>query len=575
MLGRLGIGAVRPVGNTELKDNLLALINQGNAAEIKANLEELEAQDEQDLLTTEKDELIIAAQNKNAHAIVIFLKNHFKMTIYLGVPPKPFGEDKNTLIGQEPLNTTGDFYHLLAYVALSKSLGYDIPKLVFTYEDTNDKATKLPYSRDIALLNTLGLGNLIKVDIQAEIARLGRSSSNTRRLALRELIDTGSYHLIDQKATTAILADQCALFGLKQVSAMIRPILSKLPEAFSNEVKRYIYQFGAAELNAVKESTKPYVVMHLRFAGMNKPGYNAQQDLSPSFIVGVANHLREKGYEVLFIHSTSRTAINSVYRLREIQGDARAEERTALNPFLPREKLKRSKFGDDALPDYLSDLVEPRDVPVSQQTVDVGKVLHLQFFLKLYKLSERLQRSNRAIKVLANTSGTTDAIAFIGHNVLNIHHFNSVNIGQSDYQNYRILMQLAFMNVVKDTLQRNVQGDIEQWLEGKRIRPDVAFNTTIITNLIQGSNRKFLMDFAVLCCVLGKPDGRPGNTGTNDGTSAELLTSAKQAFQNVKSRFNEPTMATNSVTTFRPLSSEVEEDVLANTFNARINLSST
>lgn len=571
MQGRSGINIIRPAGNAELKNNLLVLINHGDVATLKKAFEDLNLQDEENLLPIEKNTLIIAAQRQNAHAMVIFLKNRFNMRIYLGIQPEPFGESKRVLIGQEPLNTTGDFYHLLAYIALSKSLGYDVPKLVFTYEDTEDNATKLPYSRDLALLNTLGLGDLIEEDIEAEIARLDRSSSNSRRLALRERIEAGHYHLLDQKATTAILAEQCSLFGLKHISALIRPILNKLPQDFSNEVRKYIYRFGGRELSNIRRSAKPYIVMHLRFAGTNHPGYNAQQDLSSGFILNVANFLREKGYEVLFMHSTSRATIDNQYHLNRTPDDADEVIKTALNPFIPAEKLRRSQFGNVGLPNYLSALVEPSGTPEPSQTVDIGKVLHLQFFLKLYRLSEQLQESNRSIKVLANTSGTTDAVAFIGHNVLNIHHFNADRIGQTDYQNYRILTQLAFMSVIRDAGGRHALADIEQWLKGKHIRPGVVFDKSSISELINSGRNKIVMDFAVLCCVLGWPTGGKSNTGVKDDASAELLASATQTFKVVKTRFQQPTV-TNSITTFRPLS---EEDVLAETFNIRMNLGSS
>lgn len=573
MQSRSEINTIRPAGNAELKNSILALITQGDAATIKHAFEELDGH-EDNLLPSDKNELILAAQKRNSHAIVVFLKNHFKMPIYLGIPPEPFGEAKRLLIGQEPLNTTGDFYHLLAFIALSISLGYDVPKLACTYEETQDEGTKLAYSRDLALLNILGLGNLIEEDINAKIAHLGRSSSNSRRLALRESIKAGGFHLLDQKATTAILAEQCSLFGLEKISAMIRPILSRLPQDLPNNVKQYIYRFGVTQRKSIKHSPKPYVVMHLRFAGKSKkPGYNEQQDLQPRFIIDVANYLQEKGRVVLFVHSTSRAAVDCCYHL--IQTLDIINNNKALNPFIPEDKLYSSQFGEYGLPDYLSDLAQPIGTPTPWQTVDIGKVLHLQFFLKLYKLSKQLEPSNRPIKVIGNTSGTTDAVAFIGHNVLNIHHFNSEHIGQIDYQNYRILMQLAFMSVIEQSNLRNVKPDIEQWLVGKHICPNTEkFDTNNISELLEHKG-KIVMDFAILCCVLGWPERKRSNTNVTDGASAELINSAIHCFETVKARFQE-SRVTNSVTTFKPLPSEIEEDILVDTFiGMRLSLGST
>lgn len=521
-------------GNPDLKNELLALITQNKKAEVKQALLALE---EHELLPKETNELIVEAQKKGDHSMILFLKNYFKTKVHLGIPLVPFDEHKEVLIGQEPLNTTGDFYHVLAYVALSKSLGYDVPKLVFTYEQTNDEATKLPYLRDVAFLEVLGMESLLKLDIDAELEKPGRSCSNSRRLALRESIKAGKFHLLDQKATTAILAEQYALFGRAQISERIRSILDVLSSKLSAAVVRHINAFGAAELEAIKKSDKPYVVMHLRFAGKNTSAYNNQQDLTHSFILGVANFLWKKGYEILFVHSTSRNGIEADYTLIEQQEKKiNTVEKTAINPFLQSVQPRKKSFGN-ALPPYLDKLVAQSRQVGKNPVVDVGKALHLQFFLKLYKISQLLSASGKGVKVIANTSGTTDAVSFVGHDVLNIHNFKTASITAADYQGYRILMQLMFMSVIKQDAVRSVEDKIANWLQGKDIRPIINFTVSSMSALTQDNKSKFLIDMAALCCVLGWPAGKAANTSVSDKVSAELLFSAIQAFQYVRARF--------------------------------------
>lgn len=535
---------IRPRGNVQLRQALIALINQGDIQAMKEKL--LQSQDD-DLLMNEKYDLIRAAQEKNNHAAIIFLKRHFTLTVHLGVQMTPFGEDKTVLIGQEPLNTTGDFYHVLAYVALSKSLGYDIPRLVLTYEETQDQMTQLAYLRDAAFLEMLGMNNLLmEEDVSPAIGKLNRASSNSRRLALRERIAQGKYHLLDQKAVTAILASQYIVFGHQKISEHIRSVLRKaLSPSISDNVVEHIHNFGSQELANIIIENKPVIILHLRTAGKNSDGYNEQQDLTDRFAIQLASFLEKKGYGILFVRSTSRDEHAYYYNLES------GNNKKSLNPFLLSNQPRRTQFGY-FFPNKLSQLCAISHQGASDPYVDIGKILHLQFFLKLHTVGVFLRDLNIKIRIVGNTSGTTDSIAFLGHDVLNIHNFKESRITSKDYQGYRILMQLTFMNVVNNEAVRVIESKVEQWLAGKHIRPEIGFSAETLSELTIGSKRSYLYDFAVLCGILGWPEGKSPNTSVEDKVSVELLAAAIPVFNYIKKRFKE-SFAIERSTMFDPL----------------------
>lgn len=454
--------------------------------------------------------------------MVCILKRLFDIKVYLGIPPNPFNEYKEVLILQEPLNTTGDFYHVLAYIALAEYFGYDIPELRLTYQETNKKETELTYLRNLALLELLGKSALVTNTHGSNLGQLACSQSKARRFAARVGLREGNVHFIDQKAVTLILAHLFISYRSLDVSFIIRSFLQNFSRDLAEDVINLIGNFEKKIIDEIRVSEKPYVVFHLRYAAARTSGHNVQHDLDDErFVLPLAQFLAEKGHGILFVHSSSRKNLRTKY---DVEGSK------VVRPFDKNNQPERSQFGS-FFPESLQKLVEfDGDGEVKESSpVDIGKLLHIHFFVRLYDLV----RSGRDIKVIGNTSGTTDCVALMGHNVFNIHKF-SEEIDSFDYKDYRILMQLTFMSVIEKEVAQdlgNLQYPILDWLQREcSIRPSSHKLKRGSVNALLCPEDSYKIDMAMLNCILGWPHNRARNTDAKDDLSAEPLPYAESVF---------------------------------------------
>jgi hypothetical protein len=297
-----------------------------------------------------------------------------------------------------PMNSSGDSYHILAYLILSLSHQKTVPAILLTYDgvaeirDTESKMNSYTQvQRTMHFARVLGYGNYFKT---AFIDTGTCQRENNRQSKLEEYLGTTEYtHYIDQKALTTIISDH---FRLSRDSTAQR-----LRDGFNKYSPQYLSQYACTQLvkkardevQRIGANPNPLVVMHVRYSSKA----NEKQNMEDGAIGKLSNYVKSKGYNVWFIFTDGRKS-----------GSFKSLGANRTDPF---------PF-------------------ITTDNKDNGKYFHLQLLLNLRTLPNLRG-------IIGNTSGTLDLAGFLGHNVYNLH-----NVQQAfDYQSCRILIQSSFLTV--------------------------------------------------------------------------------------------------------------------------------
>ncbi len=324
------------------------------------------------------------------------------------------------VISMVPMNSSGDSYHILAYLILSLSHQKTVPAILLTYDgvaeirDTESKMNSYTQvQRTMHFARVLGYGNYFKT---AFIDTGTCQRENNRQSKLEEYLGTTEYtHYIDQKALTTIISDH---FRLSRDSTAQR-----LRDGFNKYSPQYLSQYACTQLvqkaqdevRRIGSNQNPLIVMHVRYSSKA----NEKQNLEDGVIGKLSSYVKSKGCNVWFIFTDGRKS-GSFKSL--------GKDRTDPFPFITT---------DDK---------------------DNGKYFHLQLLLNLRTLPNLRG-------IIGNTSGTLDLASFLGHNVYNLH-----NVQQAfDYQSCRILIQSSFLTVERLNFElleialRNPQGKLGEF----------------------------------------------------------------------------------------------------------------
>jgi hypothetical protein len=307
------------------------------------------------------------------------------------------------VISMVPMNSSGDSYHILAYLILSLSHQKIVPDILLTYDgaaEIRDIESKMnsytQAQRTMHFAQVLGYGKYFKTEF---VDTENCQRENNRQSKLQEYLDTTEYtHYVDQKALTTIIAEHFRTFGKDNTTQRLRDGFDKYcPQYFSQTAYQKLVKKAREEVQRIGANPNPLVVMHVRYSSKA----NEKQNMEDGVIGKLSNYVKSKGYNVWFIFTDGRKS-----------GSFKSLGADRTDPF---PLITKDETGDEQ---------------------DNGKFFHLQILLKLRTLPNLRG-------IIGNTSGTLDIAGFLGHNVYNLH-----NMQQAfDYQSCRILIQSSFLAV--------------------------------------------------------------------------------------------------------------------------------
>lgn len=361
---------------------------------------------DKEIKSNEKDDKEIASiadQLENT----IDLKEEDKGDEYLYLPTL---DDKRLsyIISMPPMNSTGDIYHILAYLILVLFAGKTIPNILLTYDSNeiieNSESKMNTYTqvmRSLDFAKQLGKGKFFLAPKSLDTGTCQRE--NNRQSVLEKYFESlGPFvFYIDQKALTTLIAYYIYQNGIETTTKILRKgYMQRDPNFISPENNQKIVDSATDEIERIKKSSagKPLIALHLRYSSKA----NESQNIDNTHLLHkLSDFLTEKSYAIWFIIADGRKqqSFNSIKK----------DSKTKVFPFNLDDKGTQ---------------------------VDYGKLYHTQ-------LLHDLKNLKNLHGMIGNTSGTLDLAAFLGHNVYNIHQFNA----KIDYQAYRILIQTAFLSL--------------------------------------------------------------------------------------------------------------------------------
>ncbi|MCD6047743.1 MAG: hypothetical protein K0S08_1390 [Gammaproteobacteria bacterium] len=342
-------------------------------------------------------------------------------------------QHRRVVMAMAPVNSSGDIYHMLAFVILSLKRKAQMPPILLTYDQEPPKVyratqteitTGLQVARSLAFISSLGYEDCFFRKTLPFSSGQPAPRQATLEAKLAELQVT---HYIDHRFSTSVIAEHFRQFGFEKVTAALREGFRQrnvnfLPKVSVQKVSRYVAA-RMRELADIATNGLPLIVIHYRISGKS----NSDQDLS-NIVKPTIKSLKAKGYNVATVYVDSR--------LKGFSASTIAEADINIRPF--------------------------QDTTLLSDQEDLGKLAHLEFLLHLYDNKDQLKLCG----IIGNTSGTLDLAAFIGHRVFNIHHFDYPKF---DYQDYRVLLQMCFFSVERDDTDRDTKllQDIEAWAQGQ------------------------------------------------------------------------------------------------------------
>ncbi len=149
-------------------------------------------------------------------------------------------ENGEYIISMCPMNSSGDSYHILAYLILAEHYNKKtVPKVLLTHDELENKEqnrkqdTKIAAERTINFAAMLGYGKYFN-PIQ-QIERNDSTQPNARQDQLvKFLVDYEKItHFVDQKALTTLIAQHCFEYGKKHTQGMLREGFSRKNTQFN------------------------------------------------------------------------------------------------------------------------------------------------------------------------------------------------------------------------------------------------------------------------------------------------------------------------------------------------------
>ena len=345
------------------------------------------------------------------HEFITFLGIFFNHAFNFYFPCIQFNEIAPFyVISMAPMDSTGDIYHVLAYLILGTHYGYSSPTIYLTWDiDKVKEKINLSY----LFLSAFGYKNKVfAAQVPYQAGRQNSRQAATNHYFSQQL---RVLYYLDQRTTTGIITHHCLRNDVGQVGAMIKgglravwnrhlhnqigqqdPAYAYLPPALVNRIE----QFANTEVGKmqVQAGQRPLVIFHIRRATGTT---NNANDFGETVYKKIVNYLQHHGYITWFISADHRQ--NALKGLQNVT-----------KPF------KGFVYNENGV------------------LQDYSKLAHFRLLLAI---ADTLL--NGFIGIIGNTSGTLDLAAFMGIRTYNLHHVTS----QIDYQALRILTQSMQLTV--------------------------------------------------------------------------------------------------------------------------------
>lgn len=295
------------------------------------------------------------------------------------------------------VNSSGDIYHIAAYLMLCRHFNWTVPKV---YIGSDTPGTFAQAERGKALLTLLDFGG------DCEIIRCndpGSFQASPRSAEMRKQLQARNVNSVDQKITTALLAMAYFLYGHAVITSILHQGFvaapwAKVDKNFGTHIHAWLNK--KIEKISAFAGNKPFVILHDR----QSDTANSGQSLSAETKNKITAYLETQGICVFIIAVTDKTV---------------SVEKNSTTVFEPEDKLNGQ----------------------------YDKFRHIQ-------LLHAISCMHNFLGVIGGTSGTLDIIAFLGIRVFNIHNFKPASSDRSKlipYQDFRILLQVQFMTVCRGT----------------------------------------------------------------------------------------------------------------------------
>jgi hypothetical protein len=341
--------------------------------------------------------------------------------------PAPLYLPRGSLIIQEPMNSSGDVYHHLAYVMLCRELAKLPPGIIIhIFEDgaldraappkATESTLKVAHQcfRAEFLIKKLDQGAFFKFHHIVTLA----SRPNVRKDAAMKFaeVDHAEWRFNFRYVTTCLA--RCILeHGLVKVQSILRAgFNARTPcdpceQRIRNKIKPFIDNLKT--WHATKKPADRCLVIQMREASTSNQKQNLIDIWEPlRKAIGIKWPQVTKVVCVFASGYTKTKEVNSKCKnaLRLVQTD------DYFLPFLP-------------------------DTAAACSHQDIGKLYHISVYMELLQF----YKDGSLLGVIGNTSGLLDVVGMIGHHVLNIHHVDS--LAQWSHLDARMMLQTTFLTV--------------------------------------------------------------------------------------------------------------------------------
>lgn len=327
-----------------------------------------------------------------------------------------------------PVNSTGDIYHIAAYLFLCQRLNWCMPTVLLTHDEENSAAQA---DRAYRFMSTIGL------DLYCDKLSFTTESKHPRpRLSsLRKITLQNRQNTVDQKISTALLAQAMRRWGNQKVIQHLRKGFLNLEYADKNELKRIIsWALNCCHRIQTSANGKPIVIINHRISDDT----NAHLSLATKTLQLTKERLELNGFYVHLL---------------------------IVGPDINEQSAEHFLFYRNDVKHY-THAFEP-------------KVVEYQGYEKLQHiiLLDQMLKMANVFGMVGGTSGTLDIAAFLGWNVHNIHQFKAAAGGNTDLldvQGYRILLQSQFLSIGHSLATEEGMVAMQCWIDtGRRQFPSI------------------------------------------------------------------------------------------------------
>ncbi|HEY4244847.1 MAG TPA: DUF4157 domain-containing protein [Kofleriaceae bacterium] len=329
----------------------------------------------------------------------------------------------NYIFNNPPLESSGDIYHTVGFLAVLRAANLPLPRVVIGYRPDADGAahpTRTQAVRAQELAAALGFGDRVttlEVPLVSSDYLTGRLL-DTRR-AIRENEGLPAHPILDQKTSTAMIAILTQELGRDTITGLIRNQMTTYaaPGAGVQTASDTWQEQQIARIRA-SVGARRFVLFNERIAE-NQGQHNAEGE----DFAGLRAHIEKQDMAIYTLRSHNQP---------EPEGG----------------------WGDASSPSFAA-------IADGNQ-----KVQHLQLLSRIKAIF-----GAQLVGLYGSTSGTTDAAALVGIRTLSLHSFSidtkkKAKGGLNDQDQRELLMQ-PFKSVVRRNKDKAPADEFDAWAGGK------------------------------------------------------------------------------------------------------------